>query len=85
MRTAEDLPHGDVDYAGNRRGWRSRMMPPEPGNPSGFSRLVAPFLTLAMRRADRKDLARLEEVLERGAAAQPSSLLGRLQESENFS
>jgi hypothetical protein len=36
------------------------------GEPSGFSRLVAPFMATAVRRANRKDLARLREVLERG-------------------
>jgi uncharacterized protein YndB with AHSA1/START domain len=34
------------------------------GTPSGFSRLVAPFLAGAMRRANRKDLAALKERLE---------------------
>ena len=37
------------------------------GNPSGFSRLVAPFLATAVRRANRNDLARLKEVLEGSA------------------
>jgi hypothetical protein len=34
------------------------------GTPSGFSRLVAPILAGAMRRANRKDLARLRKLLE---------------------
>lgn len=34
------------------------------GTPSGFSRLVAPFMAAAMRRANRKDLARLKALLE---------------------
>ena len=34
------------------------------GNPSGFSRFVAPFLSVAMRSANRKDLAFLKQVLE---------------------
>ena len=34
------------------------------GAPSGFSRLVTPFMSLAMRRANVKDLALLKEVLE---------------------
>ena len=38
------------------------------GNPSGFSRLAAPFLTAAMRRANRKDLSRLKHILEREVA-----------------
>jgi hypothetical protein len=32
--------------------------------PSGFSRLMSPFMTSAMRRANRKDLARLKAALE---------------------
>ena len=34
------------------------------GTPSGFSRLVAPFLRLAMRRATSKDLKALKQILE---------------------
>ncbi len=34
------------------------------GEPSGFSRLVAPLMATAMRRANRKDLKRLKAILE---------------------
>ena len=34
------------------------------GEPSGFSRVVAPVLAAAMRRANRKDLERLKAILE---------------------
>jgi Polyketide cyclase / dehydrase and lipid transport len=34
------------------------------GEPRGFSKLVAPLMTRAMRRANTKDLARLKAVLE---------------------
>ena len=34
------------------------------GEPAGFSRLTAPFMAAAMRRANRKDLARLRSILE---------------------
>jgi hypothetical protein len=34
------------------------------GEPAGFSTLVAPFMTRAMRRANRKDLAALKARLE---------------------
>jgi hypothetical protein len=37
------------------------------GEPSGFSRLLAPFMSSAVRRANRKDLARLKRILERPA------------------
>ena len=34
------------------------------GEPSGFSKVAAPLLSSAMRRANRKDLARLKRILE---------------------
>jgi uncharacterized protein YndB with AHSA1/START domain len=34
------------------------------GEPSGFSGVVAPVMALAMRRANRKDLARLKALVE---------------------
>jgi len=34
------------------------------GEPAGFSRLAAPFIASAMRRTNRKDLAKLKELLE---------------------
>jgi uncharacterized membrane protein len=34
------------------------------GDPTGFSKLFAPFMATAMRRANRKDLRRLKEILE---------------------
>ena len=34
------------------------------GMPSGFSRVAAPMIASAMRRANRKDLARLKAILE---------------------
>jgi len=36
------------------------------GAPTGFSKLVAPFMAPAMRRANRKDLASLKTILEHG-------------------
>jgi len=35
------------------------------GEPAGFSKLLAPVITPAMRRANRKDLAALKAILER--------------------
>lgn len=38
------------------------------GEPTGFSRVIAPSMSNAVRRANRRDLARLKEVLERATA-----------------
>ncbi|MCP4328395.1 MAG: ATPase [Alphaproteobacteria bacterium] len=50
-----------VDQGSTRMTLRNR------GAPTGFSRLVAPVMAMAMRRANRKDLLRLKQVLEEGA------------------
>jgi hypothetical protein len=42
----------------------TRMTLRNRGEPAGFSRLAAPFITMAMRRANRKDLRNLKTVLE---------------------
>jgi uncharacterized membrane protein len=34
------------------------------GEPAGFAKVAAPLMEAAMRRANRKDLARLKEILE---------------------
>jgi uncharacterized membrane protein len=43
----------------------TRMTLRNRGEPHGFSRLLAPFMAAAMRRANRKDLTRLKALLER--------------------
>jgi uncharacterized membrane protein len=45
----------------------TRMTLRNRGEPAGFGRLAAVFMAPAMRRANRKDLARLKALLERGA------------------
>ena len=39
------------------------------GAPAGFSSLAAPMMASSMRRANRKDLARLKEIVEAAPAA----------------
>ncbi|MEO5666366.1 MAG: SRPBCC family protein [Nocardioides sp.] len=43
----------------------TRMTLRNRGTPSGFSRVVAPFVRIAMTRATSKDLAALKQILER--------------------
>lgn len=42
----------------------TRMTLRNRGTPAGFSRFAAPFMAWAMRCANRKDLARLKNLLE---------------------
>lgn len=68
MRTAEGPFPMETSYiwettsdGGTRMTLRNR------GTPAGFSKWVAPFLAGAMRRANRKDLAKLKAQLELSA------------------
>jgi uncharacterized protein YndB with AHSA1/START domain len=66
MRTAQGPFPMETTYT-----WQSldagstRMTLRNRGRPAGFSRLVAPFMAAAVRRANRADLTRLRTVLEK--------------------
>jgi hypothetical protein len=65
MRTAEGPFPMETTYT-----WESvadgstRMTLRNRGEPAGFARVAAPVMALAMRRANRKDLAKLKSILE---------------------
>jgi hypothetical protein len=50
----------------------TRMTLRNRGEPSGFSRALAPFMARAVRRANRADLARLGEILEGRPSTRPA-------------
>jgi hypothetical protein len=54
----------ETTYTWTVEGTATRMTLTNRGEPRGFSALMAPFISLAMRRANRKDLAMLKRVLE---------------------
>ena len=65
MRTSEGPFPMETTYTWEPTGERStRMTLRNRGEPSGFSKLAAPFMAAAMRRANRKDLAQLKSLLE---------------------
>jgi uncharacterized membrane protein len=65
MRTSEGPFPMETIYTWDSTGdGKTQMTLRNHGSPTGFSKLVAPFMSLVMRRANRKDLARLRELLE---------------------
>jgi hypothetical protein len=66
MRTAQGPFPMETTYTWEPVGdERTRMTLRNHGEPSGFSRVTAPAMAAAMRRANTKDLARLKSILER--------------------
>lgn len=65
MRTAEGPFPMETTYTWSDAGaGTTRMTLRNRGEPSGFGKLMAPVVAAAMRRANRKDLARLKARLE---------------------
>jgi uncharacterized membrane protein len=65
MRTAEGPFPMETTYTWSATGDDSTLVTlRNRGEPGGFSKLVAPFLAPAMRRANRKDLTSLQRLLE---------------------
>ena len=67
MRTAEGPFPMETTYIWEPLGeGKTRMTLRNRGEPRGFSALAAPLMKMAIRRANRRDVAMLKQLLERG-------------------
>ena len=67
MRTEEGPFPMETTYTFADAGGGTRMSLRNRGEPAGFSKVAAPAMGAAMRRANAKDLRRIKEILERPA------------------
>jgi uncharacterized membrane protein len=66
MRTGEGPFPMETTYTWDQVGEdQTRMALRNRGEPSGFSKIAAPLMAAAMRRANRQDLANLKRLMER--------------------
>lgn len=74
MRTANGPFPMETTYTweDNARGG-TRMTLRNRGEPSGFGRLVAPFMAVSVRRANERDLKRLKRILEQPGSRESDS------------
>jgi uncharacterized membrane protein len=72
MRTAEGSFPMETTYTWEATAAGTRMTLRNRGGSGGVARFAAPVMAAAMRRANRKDLARLKQILE---AANPGATL----------
>lgn len=68
MRTAEGPFPMETSYRFVAEGSKTRMTLRNRGAPKGFGRILSPFLSSMIRRANRKDLRRLKSLFESGSA-----------------
>ena len=69
MRTAQGPFPMETTYTFEDAGdHATRMSLHNRGEPAGFAKATAPVMAAAMRRANRKDLGLLKEILEHGGA-----------------